>query len=241
MQTFIVKLLANKSFNIARRNQEITNGFCNACKHGHLEIAQMLLNEFDFTLNKVQCNNLFILTSANGHLDVAKWLVDVLYLKEEDVKSNNNNALVFACANGHLEIVKWLIDEHGCLKPTVSIGDPDINNNLPFEYACKNGHLEIAKYLHSYLWVKYKYVTNYYAHSNNNFSLLSACHNGHLHVVVWLVDTFEFGVQHLKNQGHNLPNPFTFTFGHFDVAKYLVQKFHLKIEDAMSITGMLKK
>jgi len=145
LQTFIVKLLANKSFNIARRNQEITNGFCNACKHGHLEIAQMLLNEFDFTLNKVQCNNLFILTSANGHLDVAKWLVDVLYLKEEDVKSNNNNALVFACANGHLEIVKWLI--HKFLSRASSEDDHDFNDNLPFEYACKNGHVKIDNWM----------------------------------------------------------------------------------------------
>ena len=46
----------------------------------------------------------------NGHLEVAKWLVES-YL-QINVSADNNYGFRYACANGHLEVAKWLVQSY---------------------------------------------------------------------------------------------------------------------------------
>ena len=48
---------------------------------------------------------MFIDACKNGHLDVAKWMIQF----DPNVRANDDEAFRLACKNGHLDIAKWLI------------------------------------------------------------------------------------------------------------------------------------
>ena len=50
-------------------------------------------------------NEMFINACENGHLDVAKWLLQF----NPDVHTWNDYAFRSACENGHLDVAKWLL------------------------------------------------------------------------------------------------------------------------------------
>ena len=78
----------------------------------------------------------------NGHLDVAKYLVDE---KDCDPACKDNDGwtpLHSACRNGHLDIAKYLVDEKDC--------NPACKTNklvTPLYLSCSLGHLNVVKYL----------------------------------------------------------------------------------------------
>jgi hypothetical protein len=114
-----------------------------ACRNGHLEIAQWLVETFKLTDEDIRSwNNLsFRWACYNGHLEIVKWLVETFKLTVEDVKSDNL-AFRWACADGHLEIAQWLVR-------TFKLTAEDVRslNNFAFRWAYLYGHENVTNWL----------------------------------------------------------------------------------------------
>jgi len=70
----------------------------------------------------------------NGHLKVAKFLVD----KGANIHAGNDWALQGACSNGHLKVAKFLMEKGA---------DIHAENDLAFQNTCEHGHFQVAKFL----------------------------------------------------------------------------------------------
>jgi len=118
----------------------------------------------------------------NGHLEVAKWL---LQLGNEmsspiDIHGHDEHAFRWACANGHLEVAKWLWLLGNEISSPIDIHAHD---EYVFRCACKEGHLEIAKWL---LLLGNEMSSPIDIHARDEYGFECACMNGHLEVAKWL-------------------------------------------------------
>lgn len=79
----------------------------------------------------------------NGHVEIAKYLCDVMDADTRDraVQSTQNYALRFAAENGHAEVV-FLLLQHDA--------DPYVHNMSPLKKALTYGHSRVAGYLIPY-------------------------------------------------------------------------------------------
>ena len=95
------------------------------CKNGNLEkIKNILLATPTINISK----EAFILACRQGHLNIARYLLEVNpSIREEE-------AFISACHGGHIDVVRYLLE----IKPTINISD---NNESAFRGACYNGHI----------------------------------------------------------------------------------------------------
>ena len=116
--------------------------FWAACKCGDLAEAKRL--HASGTGGHITDWLAFVDACANGHLEVAQWLVDVGGMHPYSVMQD---AFTRACANGQLAVAKWLVG--------LDIVDIDEEDDYPFRLACANGQAEVAQWLHSlgHAWV----------------------------------------------------------------------------------------
>ena len=126
-----------------------------------------------YYLNKYGERNAFVYASANGHLDILKYLI---YYKKIEPSLMNNGSIKYAAENGHLHIIEFLIN----------LGDPKIrvasDNNYAIRLASAAGHLNIVKYLMN-LPEKY----NVDPSAVDNFALKYSAVNGKINVVKYLL------------------------------------------------------
>lgn len=122
------------NINIHEHNEA---AFRYSCKNGHIEVAKYLVvtseHECQFDINThyniysdlsnsqknrkkidIHANNeaAFTFACQNGHLEVAKWLVDlsIKYKSLINIHIENEDAFITACENRRLDIIKWLIE-----------------------------------------------------------------------------------------------------------------------------------
>jgi hypothetical protein len=170
------------------------------CGSGKLHEAQQFvkLNDVDIHFNN---DAAFRMSCINGHIETAKWLLDISNNKLLD-KSNNklldksNNKLLDksnnklyslggvnihaandgafrgSCKVGHIELAKWLY----------SLGGVNIHADydLAFRWSCDRGHIEIAKWLYSLGGVN--------IHADNDDAFRSSCRHNHIEITKWLLD-----------------------------------------------------
>jgi len=138
--------------------------FIELCKEGkinELKTYKMNLQDIDnYTENANYAENVFgfRLSCEYGHLEVAKWLIDIS-LKGKgyekygaiDIHSNGNEyEFINSCRNGHLEIAKWLIEISQTHKEYMKFGLINIHarNEDAFINSCWYGYLKVAKWLY---------------------------------------------------------------------------------------------
>jgi hypothetical protein len=88
----------------------IVEGFCLACAHGHLLVAQWLLQKENGIIDITDYDWAFRNACENRHLEVAKWLFQVSKEKgqEIDISVINEFAFIYACKYEHLHVAQWL-------------------------------------------------------------------------------------------------------------------------------------
>jgi ankyrin repeat protein len=115
-----------------------------ACKNGHLDIAQWLLQVKSNIDIFARNNEPFIDACKNGHLNVAQWLYQKSIENHQpmDISLNDDYAFREACSNGHLDVAQWLLQ-------TGQTIDITSRNDEAFIRACFNRHLDVAQWLSS--------------------------------------------------------------------------------------------
>ena len=83
--------------------------------------------------------------SSNGHLDIAKFLIEEKGCDPMCRTKKGEAPLHFASEKGHFDLVKYLIEERGC--DPMCLQDDDQIQCVPLHSASSNGHLDIAKFL----------------------------------------------------------------------------------------------
>jgi ankyrin repeat protein len=174
----------------ANNPTDLEKSFLQACTNGTLRIVKTL----SAWVGPSTHTRGFRLASANGHLDVVKYLVGL----GADINAEDHEAIQFASANGHLDVVKYLASQGA---------DVRIWGDSPVKLACEHGHLPVVKYLVE------EWGADVEEKEDNEVPIQQASENGHLDVVKYLV-----------SQGVDLYGAISQASGsgHLDIVKYLV-------------------
>ncbi|MBV8801725.1 MAG: ankyrin repeat domain-containing protein, partial [Gammaproteobacteria bacterium] len=175
----IVKtLLKKKEININKKNINGITPLMYACKAGHLELLNILLEaEADINLLDYKENGILNWAVINGHVKV----VEVL-LKQKRINLNQQNReglspLMEASIKGDLHMVNILLKAGA----VVNLLDNEGNNSL--FHAINNGHIQIAEVL-----INQKVI--HLNHQNNQkiTSLMLACYKNNIEIVKCLLN-----------------------------------------------------
>jgi ankyrin repeat protein len=159
---------------------------------------------------KINFEKVFKYMCKNGHLEVAKWLLQI----KPNISMSRNYKYAFAdaCKYGHLELAKWLLEVKPTYAPVIYNEYGYSNaNHLAFYNVCETGHLEVAQWL---LTIKPSINIS----ARNEHSFRRACENGYLHLAKWLlqikptIDIFAVNDYSFRYACEN---------GHLEVAKWL--------------------
>ncbi len=152
---------------------------CRACENDHLETAKWLNETFRLTI--VGCLLPFYKACVNGRFEMVKWLASTFDI-EQTWETMSYDILPNACCCGYLDILKLLLIRFN-IEGTGTV-DRLLNT------ASRNGHLEIVQFLHE----KYP-IDLISAHA----ILQGAYATCHAKVVEWLLKTFEFDSDVIRN------------------------------------------
>ncbi|KAI9226402.1 MAG: ankyrin repeat-containing domain protein [Piptocephalis tieghemiana] len=126
-------------------SDELVTEFVLSARYGDVEDITQLLKEnpeLSPAATNASGQTALHMAAANGHLDVAKVLVNHLTPEQLDIQNEGGNtALHWAALNGHLDLVKLLVSTHA---------DPTIKNTggrTAMYEAQQRGHDDIVDYL----------------------------------------------------------------------------------------------
>ena len=104
-------------------------------------IKQKINDGLDVNMRNPFKQTLLHTACENGHLNVAKYLVESQHLSLEAVDNTGMTPLGSACYNGHFEIVKYLV------KQNANKEAKDLQNRTPLHIACMSGQMPIVVFL----------------------------------------------------------------------------------------------
>ena len=134
-------------------------------------IKDKLMLKFLYWNDDYTNTNVFQWSCRNGHLEVAKWLVETF--DDIDVHVDDEYVFRWSCYNGQLEVVKWLIE-------TFDDINVHIKNDDAFRWSCKNDQLEVVKWL-------IETFDDINIHVWDDYAFEWSCTRGHLGVSKWLI------------------------------------------------------
>ena len=142
--------------------------------YGSLTIVALLQNN-----DQILCVPLHF-ASINGHLDIAKFLIEEKGCDPMCRTKKGHAALHLACEKGHFDLVKYLIEERGCDPMCI---DDDCDPWVPLHFANSNGHRDIIKFL-----IEEKGCDPMCRTKTGHAPLHIACQEGHFDIVKYLIE-----------------------------------------------------
>lgn len=186
--------------------------FIQYCKDGDISRARFLYDKD----SSVMTEESFNWCCSNGHLDLAKWMLEV----SPGLVNRPSWSLGIVCQYGHLDILQWLLTIYpitgggGLFFTSCVFGNLDIakylleldsnflNAAMPvldiFVIVCENGHLAVARWLWELLPPSNSNpISNADKMHNAHFELcignvLNRCNGKHDEIVRWLVEVSPF-------------------------------------------------
>jgi len=142
---------------------------------GKLDICKFLHQIIQTKFNKLYYlrtyNDAFIEACANGHLDVAMWIIDIKI--PIDIHLDDDKAFRFSCANGHLAMAKYVYKlDH--------LVDAHAGDEYAFIWSCLNGYLDVSMWL----WKK---VPDIQLDMYDHIAFKKSCEYDNLKVAMWLM------------------------------------------------------
>ena len=187
-----------------------------ACKHGWLDIIELLIEQYGCDPNVVTENKLSLLHFACrcGHIDAVTLLIEKYGCDPNVVTDNNESLLHYACLYRHIDIAILLIEKYSC-DPNVGIK----SNQSLLHYACRCGHIDIIK-----LFIE-KYGCDPNVVTESNESLLHyACLYGHIDIVKLLIEKYSCDTNVVTKSNESLLH-YAYQYGHTDIIILLIEKY----------------
>jgi hypothetical protein len=214
--------------------------------YGQIEKAKWLFNIKSEFIELYDYNQIYVNIMQSGNVEFASWIYSVkpdiqsCFVRFEEISSKGplemvqwyyhtygenienkdyTHAILKACKKGHLDIAQWLYS----MRPTITH-----DFEAYFQFACKNGYMDIVEWIMSVnpdtdITKRKEYVFTY------------ACRSGKIEAMKWLyfelldiydieidVNIYDGGYGIKKEIGENFVD--ACTFGHLDVAKWLLEK-----------------
>jgi len=178
---------------VLKYNWNLNNLFCMLCRYGYIETLKWILTLGEINIHENE-EKAFITSCDNGHIEVAKLLIEISKERGEiiNIHEHDDEAFRWSCMHGYLEIAKWLIE--------ISKENGKINihadNENAFRLSCSNGKIEVAKWLIE-ISKENKEMIN--IHINNEEAFKHSCINGKIEVVKWLCSLYDDYYIEIKN------------------------------------------
>jgi ankyrin repeat protein len=174
----VKNFIENRKYNPNGRDPVGATPLYCACKGGHLEVMQYLVDAHHCDDPPLQNDETLHLAVLSGKLDTVKFLIEKEGCDPNCRGKNGATLLHSAAIEGHLEIIQYLVSKHHC-DPSLR----DDKDNATLHLAAENGKLHIVKYL----------IENWKCRcddggQNGKTPLHFACEKGHLDVVQYLLD-----------------------------------------------------
>ena len=211
------KLICRK---ISKRRGVVRDKFQAACQYGCIMYCKYLLKKYPINLHKYE-DSPFGISCKNGHLHIAKWLMEISNNAKQKITININCVFGWSCYYGKFDIVKWLIDlsnKDDYYK--INIHDDD---EFAFKFSCNNGHFDIAKWLIE-LSNKdgYKKIN---INTDDDFAFRFSCEKGHFDIAKWLIELSNqdgYGKIDIHIWNNDIYRQCIENY-HFDIVKWLIE------------------
>jgi ankyrin repeat protein len=209
----------------------VKDQFVRAAHDGALDFLQTLFHHHGCSIVEAvdECGqNALHWASANGHLEMVRFLLTMTGANLEVTDNDGFTALHYACCYGHWEVVEYLVETAGA-----NVEAASKSNSTPLHCATKLGQLMIVKYLVGVAGANVEATTN-----TGWKPLHIACSATHLAVVRYLVETAKADVAAEDETGLT-PLLNTSIYGHLNIVQYLLSVGAVEAKNKEGLTPLL--
>ena len=184
--------------------------FVTACAYNNTKVARWILNTYSCVNPYYRESKALTDACLNGHLNVVRWLCQLLNPWQYFRLCNMNIAFYQACRNGHFDVVEWIVQTYYPRHINIRF-----NEDFSFNIACENGHLRVVKFIFGL------YPRKYHRRLYKN-ALYRACRYGHIRLLEWVERANVINIQKACNKKYTLS--WVCEEGHLQVVQWIVKK-----------------